>query len=64
MIQRSYAPHYLIWGIFTDREMSRALPAWVTVYGLAKPMGLAQVLEALEELVEQLDMDGGLGEAG
>ena len=41
-------------------EQNEALSAWVTVYGLAKPMGLAQAFEALERLAGQLNMDGGL----
>jgi len=32
----------------------------VTVYRLAKPMQLAQALEALEGLAEQLGLSGGL----
>ena len=40
--------------------MQEALSAWVTVYRLAKPMGLAQVLEALEGLAGQLGLEGGL----
>ena len=43
-----------------NQEMQEALSAWVTVYGLAKPIGLAQVLEALEKLAGQLGLEGGL----
>ncbi len=34
--------------------------AWVSVYRLAKPMNLAQVLDALENLAEQLELPGGI----
>ncbi len=41
-------------------EQQEALSAWVTVYRLARPMNLAQVLDALEDLAGQLGLPGGL----
>ncbi len=43
-----------------NEEKEQAIMAWVTVYRLAKPMQLAQVLQALEGLTEQLGLAGGL----
>ena len=33
---------------------------WASVYRLAQPMNLAQVLDALEQLARQLGLPGGL----
>ena len=41
-------------------EENQALATWVNVYRMAKPMGLAQVLQALENLADQLGLPGGL----
>lgn len=41
-------------------EQEEALKAWVTVYQLAYRSNLAQVLQALTGLAEQLGLDGGL----
>jgi hypothetical protein len=47
--------------IFLQNEQQQeAVTAWVTVYRLAQPMGLAQVLQALEGLAGQLGLPGGL----
>ncbi len=43
-----------------NEQMEEAIGAWVTVYQLARPMQLAQALEALEGLAEQLGLPGGL----
>ena len=43
-----------------NEEPQEALSAWVTVYKLARQMNLAQVLEALVGLAEQLGLPGGL----
>lgn len=43
-----------------NKEQPQALSAWVSVYRLAKPMGLAQALDALEALAGQLGLPGGL----
>ncbi len=37
-----------------------AMSAWVTVYDIAKKIKLAQVLEALENLAEHLELPGGM----
>ena len=37
-----------------------AYASWVSVYTIAKKIGNAQVLEALEGLAEQLELPGGL----
>ncbi|MCF1183221.1 tetratricopeptide repeat protein [Marichromatium gracile] len=41
-------------------EQQEAISAWVTVYRLARAMGLAQDLDALTQLAEQLGLPGGL----
>ena len=43
-----------------NKQQREAVQAWVTVYRLAQPMGLAQVLQALERLAGQLGLAGGL----
>jgi hypothetical protein len=43
-----------------NEEFQEALSAWVTVYRIAKPMGLAQALDALGKLAPQLGMPEGL----
>ena len=42
-----------------NEEIEQAVSAWLTVYRLAKPMQLAEVLEALVSLAEQLGLPGG-----
>lgn len=41
-------------------QMQEAVQAWVTVYMLAKPMGLAEVLKALANLAPKLGLPEGL----
>jgi tetratricopeptide (TPR) repeat protein len=41
-------------------EVQEALGAWVKAYQIAKPMGLAQVLDALEDLANYLGLPNGL----
>ncbi len=36
------------------------MAAWVNVYQIAKPMNLAQILDALESLAGNLGWEGGL----
>ena len=43
-----------------NKQQREAVQAWVTVYRLAQPMGLAQALQALEGLAGQLGLPGGL----
>ena len=43
-----------------NEEQQEAMTAWITVYKMAKSMGLAQALQALERLAGQLGMEGGL----
>jgi tetratricopeptide (TPR) repeat protein len=43
-----------------NEEKSQAKKAWVSVYRLAKPMNLAQALDALENLAGQLGLSDGL----
>ena len=43
-----------------NEQQKEALEAWVTVYKIAKPMNLAQALEALEGLAGSLGLEGGL----
>ena len=43
-----------------NEEVSNAVSSWVTVYRMAKPMNLAQALQALESLAPQLGLPGGL----
>ncbi|HHS84335.1 MAG TPA: tetratricopeptide repeat protein [Gammaproteobacteria bacterium] len=45
---------------YRNGERSEAFSAWITVYELAKPMGLAEGLKVLEELAKQLGLEGGL----
>jgi len=42
------------------KENQEAISAWVTVYRIAKPMGLAQALQALSDLAPNLGMPPGL----
>jgi hypothetical protein len=39
-------------------EQQQALVAWLTVYRIAKQIGLAQALQALEDLAKRLGSDG------
>ena len=41
-------------------EVQEALGAWVSVYRIAKPIGLAQALDALEDLANHLGLPDGL----
>ncbi len=41
-------------------DPNNALSSWVTVYRMAKPMNLAQALQALESLAPQIGLPGGL----
>jgi tetratricopeptide (TPR) repeat protein len=41
-------------------EMTEAMQTWVTVYGIAKKIKLAQALDALENLAGELGLTGGL----
>jgi tetratricopeptide (TPR) repeat protein len=43
-----------------DNKMQEAIESWVTVYLLAKKIGLAQALDALENLAGQLGLKNGL----
>ncbi len=43
-----------------NEDLSNAVSAWVTVYRMAKPMNLAQVLQALESLAFGIGLPGGL----
>jgi tetratricopeptide (TPR) repeat protein len=43
-----------------NEEVPEAINAWINVYLIAKPMQLAQALEALESLAERLGLPGGL----
>jgi len=43
-----------------NNQMQEAVGAWVTVYTIAKPMNLAQVLQALSKLAPTLGMPEGL----
>jgi tetratricopeptide (TPR) repeat protein len=43
-----------------NEEQQEAVSAWVTVYKLASQMNLAQALQALAGLGEQLGLPGGL----
>uniref|UniRef100_UPI00055DB7CA tetratricopeptide repeat protein n=1 Tax=Teredinibacter turnerae TaxID=2426 RepID=UPI00055DB7CA len=46
---------------FQNEQGSEAINAWLSVYRLAKPMQLAQVLEALARLAEDLGLNEHLG---
>ncbi|WP_026160602.1 tetratricopeptide repeat protein, partial [Teredinibacter turnerae] len=46
---------------FQNEQGSEAINAWLSVYRLAKPMQLAQVLEALGRLAETLGLNEQLG---
>ena len=46
--------------LLQNEENTMALQAWGTVYGIAKRINLAQALDALESLAEQIGLDGGL----
>ena len=43
-----------------NEEVEEAIGAWVTVYVLAEPRGIADVLQALEGLAGDLGLEGGL----
>jgi tetratricopeptide (TPR) repeat protein len=43
-----------------NEQFQEALSSWATVYRLARPMQLAQVLQALAGLAEQLGLPGGM----
>uniref|UniRef100_Q3AQG1 Uncharacterized protein n=1 Tax=Chlorobium chlorochromatii (strain CaD3) TaxID=340177 RepID=Q3AQG1_CHLCH len=43
-----------------NNEIQDAVSAWVTAYTLARKIGYAQVLDALENLAPQLGLPGGL----
>ncbi|HRJ54356.1 MAG TPA: tetratricopeptide repeat protein, partial [Candidatus Thiothrix moscowensis] len=43
-----------------NEEIAEALQAWLTVYGIAKQINLANVLQALESLAGNLGLPGGL----
>ena len=43
---------------YIGRRTDKAIAAWVSVYQMAKPMQLAQVLDALESLAGQIGLDG------
>ena len=43
-----------------NEQQAEAKQTWLTVYKMAKPMQLAQVLDALEGLAEQIGLEGGL----
>ena len=43
-----------------NKQMQEAVGAWVTVYVMARPMGLANVLQALSSLAPQLGLPEGL----
>ena len=43
-----------------NEEVNEAMNAWINVYLIAKPMQLAQVLEALNRLADDLGLSGGL----
>ena len=43
-----------------NEEQQAARQAWIAVYQLAQPMGLAQALDALTNLADQLGLPGGL----
>ena len=43
-----------------NNDLSQALAAWVTVYQLAKPRNIANILDALKNLAEQIGLSDGL----
>lgn len=43
-----------------NEEVVEAVQAWLTVYGIAKKMNLAQALQALESLAGHIGLEGGL----
>ena len=43
-----------------NEDIQEAINVWVNVYQLAKPMNLAQALQALESLAGSLGLEGGL----
>lgn len=43
-----------------NQQIQEAVQAWITVYRLTKPIGLAQALQALTELASSLGLPGGL----
>ena len=45
---------------YQNEEIPQAMKAWVEVYRRAKSMNLAQALDALGNLAEQLGLAGGL----
>ena len=44
---------------YQNKEIPQSLQAWVEVYRLAKPVNLAQALDALENLAKQIELPGG-----
>jgi tetratricopeptide (TPR) repeat protein len=45
---------------YQNKEIPQSMQTWVSVYRLAKPMNLAQALDALENLAEQLKLPSGI----
>ena len=43
-----------------NKEIQEAIKAWLKVYSIAKPIGFAEALQALENLAEQLGLPNGL----
>ena len=43
-----------------NKESEKAIKTWLEVYAMAKPMQLAEVLDALQGLADQLGWKGGL----
>lgn len=43
-----------------NKQIQEAVQAWVTAYIIAKPMNLAQALQALSQLAPQLGLPPGL----
>ena len=45
---------------FENNEPKKAMQTWIEVYQIAQPMGLAQILDALENLAPQVGLSDGL----
>ena len=43
-----------------NKESEKAIKTWLAVYAMAKPMQLAEGLDALQGLADQLGWEGGL----
>jgi tetratricopeptide (TPR) repeat protein len=43
-----------------NEHIQQSMQVWVSVYRLAKPLNLAEVLDALENLAERLELPGGI----